>query len=322
MRFFRILSFCLLFVFGCKESATTEIPMSTMGFSFRVPTQWEQSEDIFAVPIVNEKSLDFAFYFLTDQAKKEKKVLESNNNITAQTVSSVCEKSYKLFKITVFDKDNFTGNSAPSQGWKASNEIGKNKKFLIYFAEAEGSAEIEEKYREKYKNFLSQSGKVKKTLKTFEPQEPKQVATNNQKLTGKLDFTATDLAGNSYSSQALFAKNEYTMINIWGTYCGPCINEMPKLAKIDTETKGLAVVGIVIDAEGNLETAKQILGDSKATFINLVPNAEIEEKILKSVSAIPTSFFVNSEGKIVSPIIVGANLNAYRQNIDKLLNAK
>ncbi len=319
MKLFKILLFVLVFALGCQESSTTEIPMNTMGFSFRIPSQWEKSDDIFAVPIFNEKSLDFSFYFLTDQAKKEKNTLEANNNINTQTVSAICNKSYKLFKISVFNKDSFDGKIESSIGWETSSEAGENEKFLFYFAAGEKPTNIEGKYSEKYEMYLSQSRKVKKTLKTFAPQEPKQATSSSQGLTGKLEFSASDLDGNSHSSQSLFARNKYTMINIWGTYCGPCLNEMPELARMDKETKGLGVIGIVIDADGNKETAKQILHKSKAEFVNLVPNPEIEKKILASVSAIPTSFFVNQEGEIVSPVIVGADLKAYQQNIEKLL---
>ena len=39
------------------------------------------------------------------------------------------------------------------------------------------------------------------------------------------------------------------MINVWGTFCGPCIREMPDLARISESHKnsGVEVVGVVID---------------------------------------------------------------------------
>ena len=36
-----------------------------------------------------------------------------------------------------------------------------------------------------------------------------------------ISFQTTDLDGNAVDSAELFAKNKITMINIWGTYCGP-----------------------------------------------------------------------------------------------------
>ena len=50
-----------------------------------------------------------------------------------------------------------------------------------------------------------------------------------------ISFQTTDLDGNAVDSKDLFAKNKITMINIWGTYCGPCVEEMPEIEVISKE---------------------------------------------------------------------------------------
>ena len=59
-----------------------------------------------------------------------------------------------------------------------------------------------------------------------------------QKAGEKITFTATDLKGAAVTSE-IFSKNKVTMLNIWGTFCGPCIREMPDLAKLNEENKVL-----------------------------------------------------------------------------------
>ena len=44
-------------------------------------------------------------------------------------------------------------------------------------------------------------------------------------------FTTEDLDGNEVTESILKDK-DVTMINIWGTFCPPCIEEMPELAKL------------------------------------------------------------------------------------------
>lgn len=39
-------------------------------------------------------------------------------------------------------------------------------------------------------------------------------------------FTTVDMAGNTVTDE-LFTQADLTVLNIWGTYCGPCIGEMP-----------------------------------------------------------------------------------------------
>ena len=52
--------------------------------------------------------------------------------------------------------------------------------------------------------------------------------------TTTVEFETVDLDGKTVSSRELFAENKVTMINFWGTFCGPCIREMPELAELAT----------------------------------------------------------------------------------------
>lgn len=61
--------------------------------------------------------------------------------------------------------------------------------------------------------------------------------------------------------KSIFTDKKLTMVNVWGTYCGACIEEMPDLQEIYTEmkNKGVNVVGIVMDGEKNKDRALTIL---------------------------------------------------------------
>ena len=43
-------------------------------------------------------------------------------------------------------------------------------------------------------------------------------------------FSTTDLEGNTVTND-IFSQADLTVVNFWGTFCNPCINEMPELAK-------------------------------------------------------------------------------------------
>ena len=47
-------------------------------------------------------------------------------------------------------------------------------------------------------------------------------------------FTSETLEGTEIT-QDIFAEADLTMVNIWGTFCGPCIREMPELGEISRE---------------------------------------------------------------------------------------
>lgn len=120
------------------------------------------------------------------------------------------------------------------------------------------------------------------------------------------DFTAPDLDGNEIT-QEVFSQAEVTMVNIWGTFCGPCIREMPELGELSKEyaDQGLQIVGIVIDAldsKGNIsesqtEAAKTIVEETGADYLHLLPSMDLVTAKLQSVTGVPTTVFVDSEGR-------------------------
>ena len=65
-------------------------------------------------------------------------------------------------------------------------------------------------------------------------------------------FTAQDLQGNGVNQEILAGK-KLTMVNVWATFCGPCINEMPDLGALAQEyaDKGVQIVGLLSDANAS-----------------------------------------------------------------------
>ena len=141
----------------------------------------------------------------------------------------------------------------------------------------------------------------------------------------KVEFETTDLDGNKINSADIFSKNKITMINLWGTYCGPCINEMPDLETLSKrlEEKGCGIIGIVIDIAGSndtshIEAAKAIIRDTGVTYLNMLPFSGIDS--MMPAEFIPTTYFVDQEGNIVGSPAVGARgADDYEALIDQLL---
>lgn len=131
----------------------------------------------------------------------------------------------------------------------------------------------------------------------------------------QITFNAKDI-NNKNITESIFEDSEFTMVNIWGTFCGPCINEMPDLGKLskDYDPEKFQMVGIVIDSVNRkglpdaktIEAAKKIVKQTEADYIHIVPDAKLLLGILYDVSAVPTTFFVNRQGEIVGDIYTGS----------------
>jgi len=116
------------------------------------------------------------------------------------------------------------------------------------------------------------------------------------------EFSTTDFNGETVTN-AIFAENDITMIYFWATWCPPCVAGKPTLAELYETLERRGLIGILIDVD-NQERAQQILYRAEADFPQLHLNQEIEP-IIRAIGSIPTSIFVDSEGNIVGPTIVG-----------------
>ena len=123
-------------------------------------------------------------------------------------------------------------------------------------------------------------------------------------------FTAKTLDGETADSSILAGKR-VTMVNIWATFCGPCIREMPDLQRLheDYADEGFQVVGIVCDVydESGIETAKGIAADTGVKYVSLLPSESLYEAKLKDVTSVPETFFVNEKGEMIAGPYIGSN---------------
>ncbi|MDO4344182.1 MAG: TlpA disulfide reductase family protein [Eubacteriales bacterium] len=137
---------------------------------------------------------------------------------------------------------------------------------------------------------------------------------------GLQKFSAIDLEGNEVT-QDIFADKDITMVNVWGTFCSPCIGEMPDLAELsDSLPENMQLVGLIIDVadenDENFETAKQIVEKSGADFTHIIAGEDMAA-FVESIEGVPTTFFVDKDGKILGDEILGADVEAYKERIEE-----
>ncbi len=114
------------------------------------------------------------------------------------------------------------------------------------------------------------------------------------------------------------------MINFWATWCGNCLNEMADLVEINKRLaeKDAAIIGICTDADTKLDACKEIIKEYNIDFLTLLPFEGLDAAL--DIPSFPTSYFVDSEGTILSVPYVGApkDRSNYEKYIDGLLNGE
>ena len=141
-------------------------------------------------------------------------------------------------------------------------------------------------------------------------------------------FKTQDIDGKAFTD-ADFAKNKLTMVNVFATWCTACIQEIPDLEKLNKEMKdkGVGVVGVVMDTHEDgkdipdaLDKAKAIQSKLKTTYPFLKPDDKLMNGRLQGIQALPETFFVDSKGNIVGETYSGAkSLEEWKAVVEKEL---
>jgi len=93
-----------------------------------------------------------------------------------------------------------------------------------------------------------------------------------------------------YSGRVLF-------LNVWATWCGPCRQEMPSMAELyrDFSRQGLSMVAV---SSEDVDTVRDYASSARYPFTILTDPEDVLSQRF-GVNAIPTTFIVDKQGKLV-----------------------
>jgi peroxiredoxin len=115
------------------------------------------------------------------------------------------------------------------------------------------------------------------------------------------NFTFPDLNGNTVSLADF--KGKVILLNIWATWCLPCVEEMPSMEKLYKKLKneGLEILAVSID-EAGAEVVGPFMKNHKLSFPALT-DTEGKTKTLYQITGVPESFIIDQDGVIVEKVI-------------------
>ena len=134
----------------------------------------------------------------------------------------------------------------------------------------------------------------------------------------KLEFTSTDMDGKTVSLSD-YSQAKVIMINMWETWCGPCVSEMPDLQKLYVKYKdsGFIILGATASHESEVKSMANDLG---ITYPLIKRTADLDRF---ETGYVPTTVFADGEGNILTsePIIGGKSYSEWEKVIQSYLNA-
>ncbi len=140
-----------------------------------------------------------------------------------------------------------------------------------------------------------------------------------------LMFEAVTVDGETWNSDRL-ADSKMTMINVWATYCNPCLAEMPDLGELAAEydAADFQIIGVVSDvmegdSAGNVDYAKELIAETKADYPHILLNESLYMSFVGAASAVPTTFFVRQDGSVIGYLTGAQSKENWKALIDQLL---
>jgi cytochrome c biogenesis protein CcmG/thiol:disulfide interchange protein DsbE len=119
-------------------------------------------------------------------------------------------------------------------------------------------------------------------------------------------------------------KGKVVLINFWASWCPPCRAEMQAMQSVyaDDQDRGLVILAINTTYQDDILKATQFAQSEGLTF-PLLSDADGNIAHLYRVQAMPTSFFIDRQGKIVRLMIGGPMPEALiRTQVEALLKEK
>ena len=232
----------------------------------------------------------------------------------------------KIGAIGIYDEDS-EKELDKITGCTEHKEIGSSSdgKYKYYLSTNKDADESLKKEVEKIDVTLTEMTPFQQLSAFDQPQETSNAGDSTN--VGKFETKGVD--GKDYTEK-VFSDYDLTLVNVFTTWCSPCVNEIPELEKLyeEMKEKGVGVVGVVLDTVGddakqNEDTVKKagvLKEKTKASYPFLVPDSTMMNGRLNGISAFPETFFVDKEGNIVGETYSGSHtLDEWKEIVEKEL---
>ena len=319
------------------DSAQT-LDFPDLGICFQLKGEWLELQDhLLTIPVYGSEVDPVSgvmFDFATDEAIEAMNQLIADGETDGGKIEDArwndCRRIFAVAYVKTGEVPMDTVMDLVGGPEKEANvvELGVVGDTTFYFCTYPFSYEdtdiLSENSKEKYSRLFNDLENAKNNIVLSQPQERPEV-----EIGANVTFETTDLDGNKINSD-IFAEHTLTLINIWGSFCEPCMEELPDLEAISKEfaDQDVAIVGVLGDAldvngefdEDTVDLAKTVLESKGATYLNLAMCPELKAALPSDTY--PTSFLIDHSGTVIGEAIYGSrDADQYRQIIQNALNS-
>lgn len=144
----------------------------------------------------------------------------------------------------------------------------------------------------------------------------------------ELQINTETLDGDAVTSDD-FSGNKLTVMNVWATWCPPCVDELPHLQEMNQAfaEQDVEVIGVLQDgvselgvrSDKTIESAKKLLQEAGADYRVILPDTAIMETFIAQMQYFPTTLFLDREGNVVETVIGAHDAAEWKEIINGAL---
>ncbi|HLS66725.1 MAG TPA: redoxin domain-containing protein [Pseudogracilibacillus sp.] len=113
-------------------------------------------------------------------------------------------------------------------------------------------------------------------------------------------------------------KGEKVLLNFWATWCPPCRAEMPDMQKFHEESEDGVILAVNFgETKHQMEQVEEFLDEFDVTF-DVLKDEENDVSSIYEVAALPTSYFIDEEGRIHDVVKGGINYDSIVKQFDSM----
>lgn len=143
----------------------------------------------------------------------------------------------------------------------------------------------------------------------------------NQIRSTQIGYKAFDFSGSQFKKQNTISldslKGKYVLLDFWGTWCGPCIQEIPNLKTLydKTDKSKFEIISIVVNSP--IKDLEQMMSKYGITWPQIISDDSNKIKEMYGIIKYPSTFLISPEGTILAKDLRG---NELETKIESLLN--
>ncbi|RDK04750.1 redoxin [Paraburkholderia lacunae] len=115
-------------------------------------------------------------------------------------------------------------------------------------------------------------------------------------------------------------KGHPLVVNFWASWCGPCVEEMPALSRLQREyaKKGIQFVGLGVDSDKNIQAFLQKVKVAYPIYVTGFGGADLARAFGNTAGGLPFTVVIDAKGNIRSTKLGQIDPKELKQTLDTL----